>query len=127
MKSEPLSAEIDNRAFFDSLGLKSIDTLSCEMIGRSQKAVSKSVAESCKAGDMLAAPDSGGVAEVARMKLAKRIETAMAFIPDQPEIHWKGGEITLDYTPDKLRFEWKIQKVKLAYEPYSIEFNGSGK
>lgn len=123
IRYDPIHADIDNRAFFDSLGLKSVGLLGRELVDRGKNAVLEGMARSAREGDLLAAPRSGGIAEIAAENAVKSIETMLVFIPERPSVSWEGGDVGIEYTPDRLRFEWKTNRVKLAYEPYDVEFN----
>ncbi len=122
--SEPIKLEIDNRAFFDSMGLKSIGALAQELIGRGERAADEATVRYCKEGQILQSPHSGGVSQIARMRTEKSIESMLVFIPkNPPELSWEGGQTQIEYTPDTLRFDWITHRVKFDYTPYSIEFS----
>ena len=123
MKSDPIHCRIDNRDFYDSLGLKSLDTLTGELINHSEKAVLDAEAQSCREGDLLSSPDSGGVAEIARMRIKTSIETMLVFIPERPSVSWEGGDLRMHYTPDRLHYEWRLKGVEYQYMPYKLKFN----
>lgn len=123
IESEPVTLEIDNRAFFDSMGLKSIGALARELIGRGERAADEATVRSCQEGRILQNPRSGGISQIARMRTEKSIESMLVFIPENPpELSWQGGQTHIEYTPDTLRFDWMTHRVKLDYTPYSIEF-----
>jgi len=123
IEQDPIKLQLDNRAFRDSLGYKSIDTLADDLVERSKRAVLGSIEKSCREGEALASPRSGGIGEIARMRMKTSIETMLVFIPEPPSISWRGGSVSFDYTPDDLRFDWRIGRVKIDYEPYSVEID----
>ena len=125
IEHHPIQLDIDNRAFFDSIGLKSITTLATDLIGRGQKAVFEGMAEYADEADMLSAPDGDrAIQEIAVMHSRKSIETMLAFIPeDSPQMNWSGGTVDIHYTPDKMQFHWTISGIERTYIPYQIDFN----
>jgi hypothetical protein len=123
MKSDPIRMELDNRAFFDSLGLKSIGGLADDLVQRGKEAALESTARYCREGDLLANPKSGGVSEIILQRMTKSIDTMLVFIPEPPSVSWEGGDVSIEYTPDRLRFDWSTHSPKIEYQPYSIEFN----
>lgn len=119
-ESHPLKLDIDNRAFFDSLGLKSLSLQRDELIAKSRKAALESAAQYTREGNMLAEPKSyGAIARIAVLRTQKTIESVLAFIPDPPEFHWSGGEVETGYIPDELSFNWDTGGVEKNYVPHS--------
>ncbi|MPN34783.1 hypothetical protein SDC9_182277 [bioreactor metagenome] len=71
----------------------------------------------------MASPDGeGAISQIALMRTRKSIETMLVFIPDSPEMSWKGGSVDISFTPDKLRFSWDSGGLTKTYIPYSIRF-----
>ncbi|MDD2221465.1 MAG: DUF6470 family protein [Clostridia bacterium] len=121
----PAQWDIDNRAFFDSMGLKSISALADDLIERGKKAALQSEADACREADILAEPhNENALNEIAIQRSQKTIETMLAFIPScPPEINWYGGGVKIDYTPDRLNFAWQTGGVQGTYIPYRVDYN----
>ncbi|MGI5891277.1 MAG: DUF6470 family protein [Bacillota bacterium] len=124
MQSKPIRMEIDNRAFFDSLGFKSIDALAQDLIAKGKKAVEESTARYGIEGDILAQKGKDAIKEIAHIRNNRSIEKMLVFIPKHPpKFSWKDGYVDIEYTPDRLHFEWQIGKVSFEYQPYSLTFS----
>ena len=121
----PVEWDIDNRAFFDSMGLKGISALADDLIERGKKAVLQSEANACHEADILAVPhNDDAFNQIAFQRSQKTIETMLAFIPScSPDIHWYGGGVRIDYTADQLNFAWNTGGVLGTYIPYRIDYN----
>lgn len=120
----PVECDIDNRAFFNSMGLKSISALADDLIERSKNAVLQSEANACREADILAVPhNDDAFNEIAFQRSQKTIETMLAFIPSSPpQIRWYGGGVRIDYKPDQLNFAWHTGGVQGTYIPYSVDY-----
>lgn len=119
MKSNPIRFKLDNRAFFESIGLKSIDTLAQELINEGKKAAYESTERYCVEGEMYVKQGADATYDIALMRTQTSIDSMLVFIPERPpELSWEGGTIDIEYTPDRLRFEWQTHKVEMEYVPY---------
>lgn len=124
MDSKPIRLEIDNRAFFDSLGLKSLESLAADLVARGKRAADEGTARYCIEGRLLAEGGPEAMRNIVQIRTGKSIETVLAFIPESPpKMSWKDGYTNIEYTPDRLHFEWHIGKVNLNYHPYEISFH----
>ena len=126
IKSDPIKVSIDNRGFFDSIGLKSIQAQAEDVKQRGMEAVSESMRRYAQAGKILSMPrNKNAIAEIALQQTSKSIDSMLIFIPsEKPELYWSGGTVDINYTPDKVNINWEIhQNVDMQYEPYSIEYS----
>ena len=125
IESNTIKLDIDNRAFFDSMGLKSNKAFAEEITSRGQKVVLESMGDSAEEADIMAEPhNNDAISEIAVMRTRKSIETMLAFIPEYPpECHWTGGDVDIQYTPDRLNFDWQIKDIQNTYIPYKVEFD----
>lgn len=125
MDSHPIQLDIDNRAFFDSMGLKSISALADDLAARGQKAALESIAQYVREGNMMASPQGdGAISQIAIMRTQKNIESMLAFMPENPpKMNWTDGYVDIKYSPDELRFQWDAGGVEKTYIPYSIHFS----
>jgi len=124
MESHPIKLDIDNRAFFDSIGLKSTSALADENIAKGQKAVMDSMAEYAQEADIMFEPhNNNAIGEIAVMRASKTIESVLAFIPEEsPKLNWSGGDVDISYKPDKLNFAWDTGGIESRYIPYQVEY-----
>lgn len=121
----PPRLEIDNRAFFDSIGLKSLSALAKDLIEKSRRAALDGTERYAIEGDILASSGSGGIVPIALSRSSRSIETMLVFIPESaPEISFSEGRVDTEYTPDRLFFKWQLEGVKTDYIPYCIEYHG---
>ena len=120
----PVKLDIDNRAFFDSMGLKGIEALADDLVARGRKAVLEGEARYAQEADILATPNNNDAfSEIAFQRSQKTIETMLAFIPGcPPEMNWSGGELDIEYTPDVLTFDWDTGGTEGTYIPYKVDF-----
>lgn len=124
MESKPIRLELDNRDFFDDIGLKSIGTLAGDLVARGKKAVADSTARYCKEGKLLVEGGQAGFREMVRLRTKVDIDTMLDFIPEHgPEMSWADGTLEIDFTPDQLRFNWQIGRVDFTYIPFDVDFN----
>jgi len=125
IETEPIKLDLDNRAFFDSLGLKSISAFADDNVAKSQKAVLEVMARYAREAEIKATPKcNNAISQIGIMRTQKSIEMMLVFIPEEgPEINWTGGTIDIEYTLDKLNFNWCIQDLKGTYIPYSVEYS----
>ncbi len=123
MESHPIQLDIDNRAFFDSIGLKSINALAKENVAKGQKAVLDSMADYAKEADTMAIPhNNDAISDIAVMRTTKNIETMLNFIPEEPpQLNWTGGYVDISYMPDNLDFNWDVGGIKRTYIPFAVE------
>ncbi len=118
----PIQLDIDNRAFFDSLGLKPISALAGDLVAQSKKAVLDSIARSGQEAKLLGAPhNKEAFSQISQMRLEVSTDTILAFIPEEPTLNWTKGWLDISYTPDELNFQWDKGGVKQTYLPYSVD------
>jgi len=123
IESHPLELDIDNRAFFDSLGLKSVSGFAHDIISKGREAVQKSMARYTEEADIMAMPNNDdAISEIALRRTQNSMETMLTFIPEAPVMHWSGGDVDIAYTPDKLNFAWDTGSANHTYIPYNVEF-----
>lgn len=125
MESHPIQVDIDNREFYDSMGLKSIRALADDLITKGKKAVRESTTQYVREGNMMAAPNGkDAISQIAVMRTQKSIESVLAFIPQSPpKLYWTGGWVDITHTPDKLQYHWDTGGVEKTYIPYSVDFS----
>lgn len=124
MESEPIKLDIDNRAFFDSLGLKSVKAFADEIVAKGKKAIIEGMKECAQEAEILSRPkNDNAIRQISAMRTQKSIDLMLVFIPEErPKINWTGGTLDMEFTPDKLDINWQIQDLKGTYIPYAIEY-----
>lgn len=121
IENSPVRLEINNRAFFDSMGLKSNERLSLDFAEESRQAGYEATAQIAQEGDALVGPHAMTIADIIRSRTNNTIETVLAFIPsEKPELNWSDPRLDITYTPDKLHISWDTGGVETEYVPYSL-------
>ena len=124
MQSDPIRLHLDNRDFFDSLGLKSTETLADELIARGKRAVLEGMRRCAKEGELFRQPGNREeVNQIALMRTRTNIETMLAFIPDAPKMSWTGGTVEIRYIPDKLRVDWTVHHPEGTYISGQVSYS----
>lgn len=118
--STPAKLVIDNRPYFDSVGLKSTHALSEEWTEKARQAAWDSAAHACENGDAVA--EGGSMESLAFLQLTHSIHGILRCVqPEKPVIACEKAELSIDYTKDNYTFSWDIQMPHITYQPYSIE------
>lgn len=123
IQSDPIRLELDNRDFYDSLGLKSTETLAKELILRGRRAVLEGMGRAADEAKLFWQPQNQGEAgRIALMRAQTNIETSLAFIPEAPKMSWTGGDVEIGYVPDKLWIDWTVSRPEGTYLPYRVRY-----
>jgi hypothetical protein len=123
IESRPIRFEIENRAFFESMGLKTIDSLARENISKGERAVEEWVTRHAREGDAIA-DGTTTIAEIAVSRMLRTIESVLTFIPsEKPKLHWEGGTVDIGYKPDEINYYWDIGGARCQYMPYSLQIS----
>lgn len=122
MDSHPIQIQIDNKDFFESIGIKSVDKVLEDSAAYGRQAVLKSMARYTEEKNAMLGPDGMTVAEIAAQRSYKTISSTLDFLPDsKPEITWKDGYMDIKYTLDQRNVEWIPPQIEFEYVPYSVE------
>ena len=122
IENHPLKLDIDNRAFFDSLGLKSIDAFAKEYIEAGKQAALKATGRYSKEAEILS--DGGTICDLAYIRTQKSIESMLFFIPEEkPQLSWEDGYTDIKYEPDEFRYNWDTGSVDIQYIPFSVKIS----
>lgn len=124
IESEPIKLDLDNRAFFDSLGLKSVKSFADEIVAKGKKAIIEGMSECAQEAEILSKPNNhNAISQIAVMETQKSIDLMLVFIPEErPKMNWTGGTLDMEFTPDKLDIDWQIRDIKGTYIPYSVKY-----
>lgn len=122
MDGHPIKIQMDNKDFFESIGIKSVDKVLKESAEYGKQAVLKSMARCTKENDALLGPDGMTMAEVVAQSSYKTISSTLDFIPEnRPKISWKDGYTDIKYIKDDRNVEWKPPEIEFEYVPYSVD------
>lgn len=87
-------SRIDNKPFFDSMGLKSFRDVTRDSAARGRSNVIKVMQRYAAQKKALSGPDSISIGRFQFLKAQRPIQHMMAFLPDKPSIGWSGGDHT---------------------------------
>ncbi|HOK68660.1 MAG TPA: DUF6470 family protein [Bacillota bacterium] len=122
IKNHPIKIQINNKGFFESLGIKSVDTVLKDAARRGQEAVNTYMKRRGEDKNAYLGPDGTTVWELAAQRAFPTIESRLSFIPDQkPEISWKDGYVDIEYVPDERHVEYVPARLEFEYIPYSVK------
>ncbi len=122
MKREPMRMELDNRQFFDSIGLKGIRTRAQENAQAGKKAAQDAAGRYTKQKNAMTGPDAVSISQLAVQQGREPVKTVLAFLPEaKPKASWTGGELNMHFIRDKVEISWKPHELEFTYVPYSIE------
>lgn len=123
IEREPLKLTIDNRAYRDSIGIKSQATQAQEYAQKGAQAAKAATGKYAQEGDLMLGPEAMSPAEIVAARGKKMVQSELTFISNQkPELHWSGGDVSIDAQPDELNIDWTPYSVDFSYVPYSIEY-----
>lgn len=127
MRSHPIRLQLDNREFFESIGIKSMESSAAEKAEAGKEAVQAFMERKAQQKNAMLEPEKLEISEVWAQtwaqRAAKMAESVLTFIPDKkPEIGWADGYIEVDFEPDKLEIDWDTGGVSFEYIPYRVEF-----
>ena len=122
IENRPIKLKIDNGAFFDSIGLKSIETFTREYVQAGKAAALNSAARCSREAQYLS--DGAALGDLAYMRIEKSIDSMLIFIPEEkPEISWEYGYVNISYKPDEITNHWDTGGVEVQYIPYSVDIS----
>jgi hypothetical protein len=122
IRSSPVRLEIDNRAFFDSLGLKSYRTAAREAAQKGRQAALEATARYAREGSAMLGPDGLTVSQLAGQRARQRPQSELVFIPEKPVLSWQPPQLDIEYTPDQTHIQWDTGDVQFRYQPYEIHY-----
>lgn len=120
IKSTRASIEIDNRAFFDSIGLKGIASFAKDYV---QAAYSSALKAAAAANDGKTAIENGAsIGDLAFMRVTRSIDMVLVgVLPEKPVITCDKAQLDVRYIGDELGFNWDTGGVSTRYVPYSVD------
>ena len=122
MKNNPIKLEIDNRSFFDNMGLKSLEDMAQDNIILGKNAVIGIMQKYAQQKKLMSGPNKISIGKIQLMRLQRPIQHMMTFIPkEKPSMSWSGGYIDIKYEKDISHITWTPPKVESEYIPYRIK------
>lgn len=122
MERGPIRMELDNKQFFDSIGIKGIRTRAQENVQAGMKAAQEAAGRYTRQKNAMTGPDAVSISQIAVQQGREPVKTVLAFLPEaKPKISWTGGELNMRYIRDKVEISWKPPEIEFTYVPYSVE------
>lgn len=122
MKSHPIKIQINNKGFFESLGIKSSDKILKDAAQRGQEAVYDFMKKRDEEKNAALGPEGMTVADLAAQRAFPTIESKLDFIPEQkPEISWEDGYVDIEYVRDERHVEYIPARLEFEYIPYLVK------
>lgn len=120
----PARLEIDNKAFFESLNIKSAEKILKDSADLGKRAVMKATARYAAEGSAMLGPDSKTIAEITAARAYQTINRVLEFIPkNRPEIHFKDGFVDISYEKDRQNVRFTPPFVEFENVPYQVRFH----
>jgi hypothetical protein len=122
MRNHPIKIQIDNKNFFESLGIKSSDSILLEAARKGEEAVYSFMERHTRDKNATLGPNGITVAEIAAQHAFPTIESKLVFIPDEkPDISWTEGYVDVEYVMDERHVEYTPARYEFQYIPYSVK------
>ncbi len=122
MKNDPIRMELDNRQFFDSIGIKGIRTQAQEKIQKGKDAALHAAGQYTRQKNAMTGPDAVTISQIVVQEAREPVKTVLAFLPEaKPKTSWSGGELNMRFIKDKVEISWKPPELEFTYVPYSID------
>jgi hypothetical protein len=125
IENDRIRLRLDNRKYFDSIGIKSMQSQSRENAERGKQAVLETVGRYSQQKTAMTGPDRQSIAQVvAAQRRPHTPRTVLAFLPEaKPEASWEGGELNMHFIKDKVEIKWHPAETEFTYVPYSVKFH----
>jgi len=124
MESEPMRMELDNKQFFDSIGIKDIKTQAKENAQAGKEAAVETVGRDTRQKNAMMGPDAVSIFKIVAQQGQEPVKTELAFLPEEkPKTNWSGGEVNMQFIKDKVEISWKPHELEFTYVPYSVDYH----
>lgn len=124
MDSEPIRMELDNRQFFDSIGIKDHQTLSQENVQAGKEAALDAAGRYTRQKNAMMGPDAVNISQIVAQQGKEPVKTVLAFLPEEkPKTSFSGGEVNMQFIKDKVEISWKPHELEFTYVPYSVDYH----
>ncbi len=123
IESEPIQLEIDNRQFFDSIGIKSLKAQAQEKIQKGKDALAEAAGRYTRQKNALMGPDALNIPQITAQQAKKPVKTEMDFLPKEaPQTSFSGGGLNMQFIKDRVEISWKPYDMEFTYVPYSVDY-----
>lgn len=123
IESEPMRMELDNKQFFDSIGIKNIHTRAQDNAQAGKKAALETAGRYTKQKNAMMGPDAMNISQIVAQQDKGPVKTVLAFLPEaKPKTTWSGGELNMRFIKDKVEISWKPPELEFTYVPYSVDY-----
>jgi hypothetical protein len=123
MESEPMLMKLDNKQFFDSIGITDNQTRVQENARAGKEAAVEAVGRYTRQKNAMMGPDAVSISQIAAQQGREPVKTALAFLPEEkPKARWSGGEVNMRFIKDKVEISWKPNELEFTYVPYSVDY-----
>ena len=120
MSFTPARLEIDNSPYFDSVGLKCLDTFTRDAVAQARGAAWEAAANACREGT--AVQNGASIGDLAMRRLTRGIERVLTCMqPAKPAISCIKAALDVTYHKDEFSFNWDVGGASATYTPYSID------
>ena len=125
IENDRIRLRLDNRKYFDSIGIKSTQSQSRENAMQGQQAVLEATGRYSRQKTAMTGPDRQNIGQViAAQRQPRPSKTVLAFLPEEkPEASWEGGEVNMRFIKDKVQIKWHPPETEFTYVPYSVKFH----
>ena len=123
VESEPMQMKLDNRQFFDSIGIKGITVQAQERIQKGKDAALDAAGQYTRQKNAMMGPDAVPMSQIVVQQAREPVKTTLAFLPEaRPKTSWSGGELNMRFIKDRVEISWKPHELEFTYVPYSVAY-----
>ncbi|MPM27921.1 hypothetical protein SDC9_74437 [bioreactor metagenome] len=120
MSFTPARLEIDNSPYFDSVGLRCLNTFTRDTAAQARSDAWEAAANACREGT--AVENGASIGDLAMRRLTRGTPRMLTCIePAKPEISCVKAALDVTYHKDELEFIWDAGGASATYTPYSID------
>ncbi|MEA5067983.1 MAG: DUF6470 family protein [Christensenellaceae bacterium] len=123
IERQPLKMELDNQAFYESLGIKGLATQARERIADARQTIQRIVGDISCTITMKLGPNAMNEGEISQQKMtAPPPEPDLVFIPEPVKIHFSGGTVSFRAPREKVNIDWVPHRMDFRYSPRSVQY-----
>ncbi len=123
MDSETLRMDLDNKQFFDSIGIRGIQSQAQENIHLGKEAALEAAGRYTRQKNAMMGPDAVNISQIIAQQGHAPVKTELDFLPSaKPKTSWSGGDLNMRIIKDKVEISWKPYELEFTYVPYSIDY-----
>lgn len=123
IERQPLKMELDNQAFYESLGYKGLATQARERIADARRTIQQIVGDISREAGMKLGPNAMNEGQISQQKMtAPPPEPDLVFIPEPVKIHFSGGTVSFRVPREKVNIDWVPHRMDFRYTPRSVQY-----